>query len=241
MPKSVFWDIYRDIKANIEDGTYAYQSFLPSEAELTACFACSRSSVRRALAQLAADGYVQSQQGKGVRVIRDPQMETPHGYDGLETFREMAVRRGFKPRTETLLVEQVTASEEIAQLTGFPEGSTLTHIIRKRFADERAVGTDESYYLTERVPGLTAEVVSNSVYEYLENVLGMKIITSKRTVTVEGVNDSDIANLDLDGFNAIAVIRGNAFDVEGIMVEYTETRQVPGFFSMYETAIRPQR
>ena len=106
MPKSVFWDIYRDIKANIEDGTYAYQSFLPSEAELTASFACSRSSVRRALAQLAADGYVQSQQGKGVRVIRDPQMETPHGYDGLETFREMAVRRGFKPRTETLLVEQ---------------------------------------------------------------------------------------------------------------------------------------
>ena len=71
MPKSVFWDIYRDIKANIEDGTYAYQSFLPSEAELTASFACSRSSVRRALAQLAADGYVQSQQGKGVRVIRD--------------------------------------------------------------------------------------------------------------------------------------------------------------------------
>ncbi len=239
MPKAVFQDIYRDLKDEVEHGTYAYQSFLPSEAELTARFACSRSSVRRAIRLLAENGYVLSQQGKGVRVIRDPHMEEPHGYDGLETFREMAERRGFKPRTETLLVEQVVADDEIAQLTGFAEGSTLTHIMRKRYADERAVGTDESYYLTERVPGLTAEIVANSVYAYLEQVLGMKIITSKRRITVEGVNESDCEQLDLDGFNAIAVVRGNAFDVEGIMVEYTETRQVPGFFSLYETAVRP--
>ncbi len=241
MPKAVFQDIYRALKDEIEHGTYAYQSFLPSEAELTARFACSRSSVRRAIRLLAENGYVLSQQGKGVRVIRDPHMEKPHGYDGLETFREMAERRGFKPRTETLLVEQVVADDEIAQLTGFAEGSTLTHIMRKRYADERAVGTDESYYLTERVPGLTAEIVANSVYAYLEQVLGMKIITSKRRITVEGVNESDCEQLDLDGFNAIAVVRGNAFDVEGIMVEYTETRQVPGFFSLYETAVRPAR
>lgn len=239
MPKSVFQDIYRDLKARIEDGTFPYQSFLPSEAELTARYECSRSSVRRAIRILAEDGYVQSQQGKGVRIIRNPETEVPHGYDGLETYAEMARRRGFTPKTETILFETVEADRQLSELTGFPEESALTHIIRKRFADGLAVGTDESYYLSEHVGGLTPEIVNDSVYRYLEGTLGVRIVTSKRTITVEGVNESDIANLDLHGYNALAVIRGNAFDAQGIMVEYTETRQVPGFFSLYETAIRP--
>lgn len=241
MPKAVFQDIYRDLKSRIERGAYAYQSFLPSEAELTAHYDCSRSSVRRAIRMLAEDGYVQSQQGKGVRVIRDPHMEEPRGYDGLETFAEIAKRRGFTPHTECTVCEQIEADDELSETSGFPAGSLLTHILRVRYADGRAVGTDESYYLAERVPGLTPEVVNRSVYAYLEGELGMRIVTSKRTITVEGVNDADEANLDLAGYNALAVVRGNAFDAEGIMVEYTETRQVPGFFSLYETAIRPTR
>lgn len=241
MPKAVFQDIYRDLKERIESGGYAYQSYLPSEAELTSRYDCSRSSVRRAIRMLAEGGYVQSQQGKGVRVIRDPHMEEPHGYDGLETFAEMAERRGFTPHTECLVCEQIVASDALSATSGFPAGSLLTHILRVRYADDKAVGTDESYYLAERVPGLTPEAVNRSVYAYLEGELGMRIVTSKRTITVESANDSDAAHLDLAGFNALAVVRGNAFDAEGVMVEYTETRQVPGFFSLYETAVRPTR
>ena len=94
MPKSVFQDIYRELKLKIENGSYPYQSFLPSEAELTDEYACSRSSIRRALGMLARDGYVQSQQGKGVRVIRNPQLLDHTGYNGLETFNELAARCG---------------------------------------------------------------------------------------------------------------------------------------------------
>ena len=32
-----------------------------------------------------------------------------------------------------------------------------------------------------------------------------------------------------------------AFDADGIMIEYTESRQRPGFFSYNETAVRPVR
>ena len=37
--------IYRDIRESIETGAYPYQAFLPSEAELTAAFACSHLSL----------------------------------------------------------------------------------------------------------------------------------------------------------------------------------------------------
>ena len=239
MPKAVFQDIYYDLKEKIENGTYPYQSFLPSEAELTQEYDCSRSSVRRALGVLATDGYVQSQQGKGVRVIRNPALEDPDGYQGLETFNEQAARRRFTPCTKVLTFEEVTADEELAEITGFAVGSKLTHILRARYADGVGISTDESFYLSDEVPGLTAEDVANSVYAYLEGTLGIKIVTSKRTITIDAATPVDRKYIDLGGFNAVGVMRSHTFDADGVMIEYTETRQRPGFFTYHETAIRP--
>ena len=68
MPKAKYEGIYRSIKKRIEAQDYPYQSLLPSENTLIAEYDCSRNTVRRAIAELIADGYVQSMQGRGVRV-----------------------------------------------------------------------------------------------------------------------------------------------------------------------------
>ena len=65
MPKAKYEGIYRSIKKRIEAQDYPYQSLLPSENTLIAEYACSRNTVRRALAELVADGYVQTMQGTG--------------------------------------------------------------------------------------------------------------------------------------------------------------------------------
>lgn len=239
MPKTVFQDIYTDLHQKIEDGTYAYRSFLPSESELTRAYQCSRSSVRRALAMLASDGLVQPQQGKGVRVIADISRMTSDAYHGLETFNEFAARHGFTPRTTVLTFEEVEADAQLAQVTGFAEGSELIHILRSRAADGSVVSTDESFYLADEVPGLTPDIVSDSVYAYLEGTLGIKIVTNRRIITIEAATPTDRAIIDLGEFNAVGVMRSNTFDADGEMIEYTESRQRPGFVSYYEVAIRP--
>lgn len=240
MPKTVSQPIYRDLKRSIENGSYAYGTFLPSEAELTKHYDCSRSSVRRALAMLATDGLVQPQQGKGVRVIVDPGAPEAVGYKGLETFNEVAARYGFTPGTKVLTFEEVEADADLAKLTGFSEGSKLTHIMRARSANGMTISTDESFYLSDEVPGLTPEIVENSVYAYLEGTLGMKIGTSRRSITIEAATDADREIIDLGGFNALGVMRSNTFNADGELMEYTESRQRPGIFSYYEVAIRPQ-
>lgn len=238
MPKAVFQAIYRALHDEVEAGRYPYQSFLPSEAELCERFGCSRSSVRRALAVLTTEGLVQPLQGKGVRVIRNAEAEGMRGLTGLETFAEMAERRGFIPRTEVVALNEVVCDGVLATASGFSVGSVLTQVTRVRFADDEAVGTDESYYLASSVAGLTPEIAARGVYRYLERELGMKIVTVKRRITVEPVNASDKRYIDLNGSNAIAVVRGRAFDTDGIMIEYTETRQRSGFFELDETSIR---
>ena len=66
MPKAKYEGIYRSIKKRIEAQDYPYQSLLPSENTLIEEYDCSRNTVRRAIAELTADGYVQSMQGRGV-------------------------------------------------------------------------------------------------------------------------------------------------------------------------------
>ena len=72
MPKAKFEGIYRSIKQKIEAQDFPYQSLLPAESELIAAYGCARNTLRRALAELTADGYLQPIQGKGVRVIWRP-------------------------------------------------------------------------------------------------------------------------------------------------------------------------
>lgn len=240
VPKAIYQQIYQVLKEEIISGHLPYQSLMPSEHDLCEHFQCSRSSVRRALSQLAAEGFVQPMQGKGVRVIYNPLHENPRDRNdyGLETYQELSARRGFAPSTRTVVLERVITNPELSQIAGFAPGSELTHILRVRYADGRAVGTDESYYLASSVPGLTTDIVNRSIYQYLEDELGMSIVTSKRIITIEPVNRYDETLLDLDGFNAIAVMRCNAYDTNGIMIEYTETRQVPGFFELCQTSQR---
>ena len=58
MPKAKYEGIYHSLKKRIEAQDYPYQSLLPSENTLIEEYDCSRNTVRRALAELVDDGYV---------------------------------------------------------------------------------------------------------------------------------------------------------------------------------------
>ena len=72
MPAAKYDGIYRDLKNKIESEQYEFQELLPSENQLVEVYGCSRNTVRRAIAGLVTDGYVQTVQGKGVRNIYRP-------------------------------------------------------------------------------------------------------------------------------------------------------------------------
>ena len=60
MPSAKYDKIYQELRRRIEEEIYGYQDLLPSENMLTEQFESSRNTVRRAIGQLAAEGYVQS-------------------------------------------------------------------------------------------------------------------------------------------------------------------------------------
>lgn len=56
MLKAKYDTIYRDLKEQIESEAFAYQELLPSEHTLEQTYDCSRNTIRRAIAELTAEG-----------------------------------------------------------------------------------------------------------------------------------------------------------------------------------------
>ena len=239
MPKAIFEGIYRDLKGKIQEGTYSYQELLPSEGELTAEYGCSRNTLRRAVSMLADDAYVQPMHGRGVRVIWQREAHSAQGsLEGVESFGEYARRNGFVPGTQVKSFEHVTCGAGLARRTGFAEGVELVRVVRVRTLDDVARQIDHDYFLASAVPGLTAEQAEKSVYSYLEHNLGMRILTSRRRITVQLATDEDCSYMDLDPYNCVAVVESQSYNSDGVMFEYTQSRHHPNFFRFQDNAVR---
>ena len=238
MPKAKYDQIYRDLKEKIETEVYSYQEMLPSEHMLVREYGCSRNTVRRALAELTADGYVQPMHGKGVRNIFRPVEQAAFTVGGIESFKESSARNKRKGTTQVLQFAEIIADEKIEKRTGFRKGICLYYIQRLRFLNGIPLILDHNYFLKEAVPGLTPEIASQSIYDYLEGTLGITITTSKRTLTVEHVTQLDEKYIDLKDYNCMAVITSQTFDDNGIQFEYTQSRHHPDFFRFQDVATR---
>ena len=103
----------------------------------------------------------------------------------IESFRETARRTGQTGITRVVAFGTCMADEAIAAQTGFPVGEELFALQRIHDLDGVARILNISYLRRSCMPELTLQIAEGSLYRYLEEELGMSIITSKRTFTVE--------------------------------------------------------
>ena len=238
MPLTRFDAIYRDLKKKIEDGEYPVQSLFPSEHELTSVYDCSRATLRRALARLIERGYIQSGQGRRVRVIYQPASQHEFMIGGIESFKEVAARNHFRAETRVIRFTESLVDEKTAAKTGLAPGSEIYDVHRVRYLEGKALILDINLFLKECVPGLTSGIAAHSIYDYIENELGMSIVTSRRRMTVEHATTYDMDHLEMGDYNCLAVVSGRTYNSDGLQFEYTQSRHHPEYFCFEDTATR---
>lgn len=238
MPKAKYAEIYKDLKRRIETEEYEFQEMLPSENTLIQEYDCSRNTVRRAIADLVTDGYVQSMQGKGVLVIYQPALQTSFTIGGIESFKESAVRNNLKSETKVIHFAELVVDQKISQKTGFNIGDEIYYLQRLHYLDGKALILNHNYFLKSVAVDLTVEIAEKSIYDYLENTLGVNIVTSRRIMTVEKMTQIDEKYLDLGDYNCMAVVSSQTYNSDGVMFEFTQSRHRPDYFSFQDNAIR---
>ena len=238
MPTEKFTNIYKVLKDRILSGEYPNGAYIPSEHMLIEEFSCSRNTVRRAISQLADEVFVQSMRGKGVIVIWVRPVQSEFAFSDVETLREAAARNNLSYETKVRVFLETEVDSRIARRTGFPVGEKVVYLQRIRIIDNIPMIIDNNWFLADSVQGLTKEIAENSVYDYIENVLGVRILTTLRRLTVEKRTEADEKILKMNDYDCVAVVSSKTYDMNGLMFEYTESRHRPDKFIFYSQARR---
>ena len=238
MPTEKFTNIYKVLKDRILSEVYPNGAYIPSEHMLIEEFSCSRNTVRRAISQLADEGFVQSMRGKGVIVIWVRPVQSEFAFSDVETLREAAARNNLSYETKVRVFLETEVDSRIARRTGFPVGEKVVYLQRIRIIDNIPMIIDNNWFLAASVQGLTKEIAENSVYDYIENVLGVRILTTLRRLTVEKRTEADEKILKMNDYDCVAVVSSKTYDMNGLMFEYTESRHRPDKFIFYSQARR---
>lgn len=123
---------YRVILARLKDGRYPIGGRMPTESELATQFEISRVTIRRALDLLVRDGYIESRQGSGYRVVT----LSPASDTCLTSFTDAMLRAGRDPTSRLLSIDNLkTDDPEAASLPADLKEDSVTRIRRLRLVD----------------------------------------------------------------------------------------------------------
>jgi GntR family trehalose operon transcriptional repressor len=219
MKNNKFQAIYQELAKKMEEKEIQVGEKLPSEHELMVQFHTSRETIRKALNLLAQNGYIQKIRGKGSIVLDRARFDFP--ISGLVSFKELARKMGKPWITKVHELKLVKPADEIKARLGAGE---LWKVVRSRQVDGESIILDTDFFQKRHVPLLTEAIAEQSIYEHLEEELGLSISFADKEVTVEETTGLDRDLLDLNGLSHVVVVKSLVHLDDASPFQYTESR-----------------
>ncbi|MCM3338457.1 trehalose operon repressor [Paenibacillus sp. MER TA 81-3] len=231
-----YMTIYDDIKGKIASGQYGPGAKLPSEHEFCGIYDTSRGTIRNALDLLVEEGLVNRHPGKGVYVLDNNAISFSFG--GLVSFKEASESSGQHFDTAVPYFAEMNITDKLHQRTRLPLGEQVYCLHRVRKLDGERIILDINYFLKEKLEGLTKEIAERSIYDFIEQELGLKIGFAQRIIQVEPATAKDREHLDMKSYSFVVVVKNFVHLHDGTLFEYTESRHHPERFVFTDFARR---
>ncbi|WP_245782603.1 GntR family transcriptional regulator [Actinokineospora terrae] len=153
-----------DLLRRIRAGEFA--AHFPSEAEVVAEYEVSRTTARRALQRLRAEGVVTAERGKRPRLRVEQGVEQPLGT--LYSLNASVRTAGLTQRSVVRRLE-VHADGVVADHLGLDGSTPLVHLERLRLAGDEPLALDRVWLPADHGRALlTADLTAIGVYAVLE-------------------------------------------------------------------------
>jgi len=163
---SLHRQLFMVLRDEISRGVYAASGALPKEEALCERFGVSRITVRRALADLAALGFVERRHGLGTFVRADAPlaMRSSPSLNVIDGLRNTAI----ETEVQVLDVEQALPPPDVAALLQLPAGERAVHALRLRSIEGTPVMLTEAWVPTDLGRRVTpAQLRRKALYEIL--------------------------------------------------------------------------
>jgi GntR family transcriptional regulator len=222
-PLPLYFQLREAILREMEDGGLRAGDRLPTEAALQHRYGVSRSTIRQALAELAAEGVIRTVHGVGTFVAESKIRHVPL----LTSFTELVSSQGFEPSHQVLDSVVVGAPPDVAVELGVEPGTACRFLRRLLLADGAAVGVAETW-LPHAVVGAHEELFEQdrlgrgSLYAVLQAPpVGLQLHRAVESISPR-VADADAAGLlGCEEGSPVLSIKRVTFTPEDRVVEAT--------------------
>lgn len=215
--QKLYVQIYGIIKGKIERGEWTGNTQIPTEDELCKAYDVSKATVRLAISELARDGYLKRQQGKGTFVS----YSMPHSGMTMKTrLTEDMFGDGVKVRKEVLLRSVEKPTDDVR--TYLRVSNDVHYILSKRVAGDEPAYLEESFIPLLTLPNLEDEdFCSNSLYDLIQTRSLRRIHKVVQTIEVTEIKDEIAAILKLREGSSVLLLHRLLIGSDRSPIAYT--------------------
>ncbi|HJP77585.1 MAG TPA: GntR family transcriptional regulator [Pseudonocardiaceae bacterium] len=195
---------------------------IPPERELADQFAVARSTIRKAIAELTAEGRLLRTHGKGTFVTEPQQIQRlPLA---MTSYTEFMRGHGRVPSSSLLELRTVPADDELAHRLAVAVGSRVLRIGRLRLADGLPVMVETTHVSLVRFPGLRRYVTPDaSLHQILAARFGVELPGAEKSLETALAGPVEARLLDAQVGQPMLVIRRQSFDTHDRPVEWARS------------------
>lgn len=223
MTSSTYAPRYREIESALRARIASLRPGhrLPSDADLCAEFGVSRMTARHAMAQLAEEGLVRRDPGRGTFVAEPP---THRRANFLMTFSHEMRRQGRVPTSRIVrLISRLPTVPERLDLH-VAHGDEVVELRRVRLADDVPVALETAVLAARCATAvMAADLVNGSLHEALISA-GMVPSRGRSSIGAESAGIDDAILLGVKPGDPMLVERRLILDQRGRPLERTESR-----------------
>jgi GntR family transcriptional regulator len=218
-PKPLYRQLKDRLLRELELGTRAPHSQLPSEREWVKKLGVSRITVRQALGELVQQGYLYTVPGKGFFV---EERKNARELNALLSFTATAEARGETPSSRVLDARILRARSALAHDLKIAPGAEVVLLKRLRLTNGVPVMVQESFLAHARCPKLLERDLEHlSLFATLQEAYHLSIVRAETTIGARVADRAERKWLGLEEPGVVLVVDQLSLTADGQPAERT--------------------
>lgn len=237
MADLIYKKIIDSLKKEIDDGKFPDMR-LPDERSLAENFKVSRSSIKRALGNMAEQGVIFKKRGSGTFI--NPlylKQDSGFNYSGTNLgITDSFKVDGQKPGIKVLNFDVVRPNQELQDNLFLKPSEFVYSFKRLRLIKDVPFMIETGYIPIKLAPELSEDIASESIFNYVESELDQEVNKTYLTISAAPSDEEGQQLLKLNQNEPVGVMEGIFFLNDGTPFEFSTMKLHYKYFK-YDTFV----
>ncbi|MFP7692274.1 transcriptional regulator GmuR [Bacillus subtilis] len=230
--------IANEMRNRIKNNVYPIDQPIPDEVSLAKEFNSSRMTMKRALDNLVAEGLLFRKRGHGTFIIQSAIQDDHVHVVSNEILGLTNLLKDKKIQSKVIQFEVQFPTEEVAAHLSIDQKTPVYYVVRLRIVEGEPYVLEKTYMPTHLIPGINDNVLHDSIYNHITNVLQLKIAGTHRKIRACKSDHIDQQHLGCKQDDPILEVEHVGFLDNGIPFEYSFSRHRHDKFVVTSVNIR---